>query len=61
MRPSFLAYAVARHNAVEMDRRGIQPGLLLRLLAAIAGLATLGLAGAFLTACGVALWVVVTH
>ena len=61
MRHPLLTYVIARHNAVEMDRRGIQPGLLLRLLAGIAGLATLGLAGAFLAACSVALWVVITH
>ena len=61
MRHPLLTYVVARHNAADMDRRGIRPGFLLRLLTGIAGLATLGLAGAFLAACGAVLWVVVTH
>ena len=45
IRPSFLTYAIARHNAVELDRRGQRPGLLLRLLMGVASLAVLGLAG----------------
>jgi hypothetical protein len=45
---SFLTYVVARHNAVEMDRRGQSPGLLLRLLVGIGSLAVLGMAGCVL-------------
>lgn len=41
---SFLAYAVARHNAAELDRRGQRPGLLLRLVGGAASLAVLGMA-----------------
>lgn len=41
---------VARHNAMELDRRGQSPGLLLRLLVGIASLAVLGMAGCVLFA-----------
>ena len=40
---SLLAYVVARRNAAEMDRRGIPPNLLIRLVVGTATLAGGGL------------------
>lgn len=49
---SFLAYVIARHNAVEMDHRGQRPGVLLRAVGAVASLAVLGLVLALAFALG---------